>query len=98
MGRPAVQYRWGLKVDAAGETADGRPFSDFEGFKKLLLENPRPIARNLVGQLVIYSTGVPIGFADRAAVDLVLDRTADSRYGIRSLIHEIVQSPLFLHK
>jgi hypothetical protein len=98
LGRAAVQYKWGLKVDAAGETADGRSFSDIEGFKKLLLDNPRPIARNLVVQLVTYSTGAPIGFADRAAVEQVLDRTTDGRYGIRSLIHEIVQSPLFLTK
>ena len=39
-----------------------------------------------------------IEFADRAAVEKILDRTADRRYGIRSLIHEVVQSPMFLTK
>ncbi len=97
LGRPGVQYRWGPPVDAAGETADGRAFHDLEGFKKLLLENPRPLAQNLVGQLVTYATGAPISFADRTAVAAVLDRGA-GRYGVRSLIHEIVQSPLFLNK
>ena len=67
-------------------------------FKKLLLADPRAIARNMVGQMVIYATGAPVGFADRAAVEKVLDQTADGRYGMRSLIHEIVQSPLFLTK
>jgi hypothetical protein len=98
LGRPPVQYRWGPKVDASGETADGRAFRDIEEFKKLLLEEPRAIARNLVGQLVTYATGAPVGFADRAAAERVLDRTAAGRYGVRSLIHEIVQSPLFLNK
>jgi mono/diheme cytochrome c family protein len=90
-----VAYRWGRKVDAAGETADGRSFTNIEEFKKLLLEDPRSIARNLVRQLVTYATGAPIGFADRAAVERVLDQTAERQYGIRSLIHEVVQSPLF---
>jgi len=93
-----VPYRWGQKVDAAGETADGRAFADMEGFTKLLLEDPRAIARNMVGQLVTYATGAPVEFADRAAVEKVLDKTADSRYGMRSLIHEIVQSTLFQTK
>src|SRR5207248_8996128 len=90
-----VAYKWGPKVDASGTTADGRAFADIDGFKKLLLEDPRAIARNLTGQLVTYATGTPVGFADRATVEKVLDRTADARYGIRSLIHEIVQSTLF---
>jgi hypothetical protein len=93
-----VRYTWGQKVDASGETADGRPFTDIDGFKKLLLENPRAIGRNLVGQLVTYATGAPIGYADRAAVEKVLDQTANGKFGIRSLIHEIVESSLFQAK
>ena len=93
-----VGYRWGPKVDAAGELADGRSFRDIDEFKKLLLADPRAIARNVVEQMVIYATGAPIAFADRAAVDKALDQAAKGQYGLRSLIHEIVQSPLFLKK
>jgi hypothetical protein len=93
-----VPYTWGLHVDPAGETADGRSFTDIYGFKKLLLKDPRAIARNVVGQLVVYATGAPVGFADRAAVEKVLDKTAATPYGMRSLIHEIVQSTLFQTK
>jgi hypothetical protein len=93
-----VAYRWGPKVDSSGELPDGRAFKDIEEFKKLLLEDPRAIARNMVGQLVTYATGAPIHFADRAAVEKVLDRTADRRYGMRSLIHEVVASTLFQTK
>jgi hypothetical protein len=94
----AVPYKWGPKVDAAGETGDGRAFADIEEFKKILLEDPRSLARNLVGQMVVYATGAPVGFADRAAVEKVLDRTAGGKYGVRSLIHEVVQSTLFQTK
>ena len=93
-----VGYTWGPPVDAAGRTADGRAFADVAEFKKLLLADRRAIARNVVGQLVTYATGAPIGFADRADVERVLDKTESNQYGIRSLIHEIVQSPLFQTK
>jgi hypothetical protein len=96
-GRP-VAYTWGPPVDPSGELADGRRFKDIEEFKKLLLADPRAVARNLVGQLVTYATGAPVGFADRAAVERVLDRTAAGRHGLRSLLHEIVASTLFQTK
>jgi hypothetical protein len=93
-----VAYTWGKYVDSAGELADGRAFKDIEEFKKLLLADPCAIARNMVGQLVAYATGAPVSFADRAAVERVLDATADRRYGMRSLIHAIVASTLFQTK
>jgi hypothetical protein len=93
-----VRYAWGLKADTTGELADGKTFTDVDGFKKLLLENPRVIARNVYGQLLTYATGTPIGFSDRPIVEEILDRTAEGRYGIRSLIHEVVQSPMFQTK
>jgi hypothetical protein len=93
-----VPYKWGPKVDPSGVTADGRRFDDLDGFKRLLLAEPRGIARNLTGQFVTYATGTPVGFADRAAVERVLDATADGRHGVRSLIHALVQSPLFRNK
>ncbi len=97
-GGRGVAYRLGLLVDAAGETARARAFRDVEEFKKILLEDPRQVARNLTEQLVIYATGAPASFADRSAVEQILDRTAPRQYGVRSLVHEIVQSPLFQRK
>ena len=93
-----VGYRLGPVVDPAGELAGGRAFADIEQFKKLLLEDERQLARNFVGQLVVYATGAPVGYADRAAVVQILDRAKPGRYGLRSLIHEVVQSPLFQNK
>src|SRR5262249_39796588 len=91
-------YTRGPKVDPPGELVHGRRLKGVGGVKKPLVEDPRAIARNLVGQLVTYSTGAPVSFADRAAVEKVLDKTAGSRHGLRSLIHEIVASTLFQAK
>jgi hypothetical protein len=93
-----VGYLLGPNVDAAGHLADGRTFSDIDGMQKLLLSDPDQIARNVIQQLLTYSTGSDIGFADRDAVDDILRRVKAKDYGLRSIIHEVVASRLFLEK
>jgi hypothetical protein len=46
----------------------------------------------------VYATGAPIRFADREPLEQILERASSSHYGVRSLIHELVQSELFLNK
>lgn len=91
-------FHYALPVDASGELADGRKFADVRTFKHLLLKDERQIARNLAKQLSIYATGAPVRFSDRAAIEQILQRAAVKNYGVRSLIHEVVQSDLFLSK
>ena len=88
----------GKEVDASGVTPKGDPFADILEFKKLLLEDEEVIARNLAEQLIVYATGAPVRFADRDDVDDILEACRSSQYGVRSLIHEIVQSPLSRRK
>ena len=96
-GNEFVHYI-GSKVDASGETPKGEPFDDILQFKKLLLQDEEAIARNLTEQLLVYATGSPVEFADREDVSAILEKSRASKYGVRTLIHEIVQSPLFLRK
>lgn len=91
-------FRWALPVDASGHLADGRKFSDIREFKQLLLSDEKQIARNLARQLTVYATGAAVGFADRAQVEAVLERASSSHFGVRSLVHELVQSDLFRNK
>lgn len=90
-----VSYKLGQPVDPSGELPDGRAFSDIREFRKLLLSKEKEIAQNLLEQLVVYSTGAPVSFADREVVDEILEKTRQSGYGTRSMIHELVQSRLF---
>ena len=87
-----------LPVDCSGELPDGRKFKDVREFKQLLLQDEPRIARNLATQLIVYATGAPIRFSDRAPLEQILRQTQSSDYGVRSLIHAIVASPLFLNK
>ncbi|MBL9187191.1 MAG: DUF1592 domain-containing protein [Opitutaceae bacterium] len=97
-GGQKFAFHYALPVDASGELPDGRTFADVRELKRLLLTDERAIARNLVKQLVVYATGAPVRFVDRPAVEKILDRAAPGGFGVRSLIHAIVQSELFLNK
>jgi hypothetical protein len=92
-------FHYGLPVDSAGTLPDGRTFRDIREFKKLLLDHEeQTVARNLVGQLVTYATGAPVGFVDRKQVEDILEKTRASDYGVRSIVHGIVESDLFQFK
>ena len=86
------------EVDDSGKMAEGDSFKDILDFKQLLLRDEETIARNLTEQLLVYATGAPVRFADREEVAAILEKSRTSQFGVRTLIHEIVQSPLFLHK
>ena len=91
-------YYVGKPIDASGQLRDGRAFRDIHGFKALLLADERRIAKNLAEQLTVYATGARVRFSDREAIAGILDRSAASEYGVRTMIHEIVQSTLFRNK
>jgi hypothetical protein len=100
IGHDGLYYRFGLGqvVDPGGELPGGRAFADVRGLRQHLLDEERQLARNLAGQLVAYATGTPVRFSDREVVESVLAEAAGSGYGVRSLIHGIVQSRLFREK
>jgi hypothetical protein len=94
----AFVFHAGPRVDPSGVLPDGRAFGDVRDLKRLLLHDERQIARNLVHQLVIYSTGAPTRFGDRPKVEAILDRAKTGGYGVKSLIHALVESELFRNK
>lgn len=91
-------FRAGPAVDPTGELADGKKFADLRAYQDLILADPKTVSRNLANQLVWYATGAPVGFADRDAVDAVLAKAGGNNPRVRTLIAEIIQSPLFLQK
>lgn len=91
----AFAFRYAEPVDPSGEMQDGTPFQDIEDFKRILLEDERAIARNFAKQLIVYATGAPVTFSDRAALEEILDRSSQSGYGARTILKEVVQSDLF---
>jgi hypothetical protein len=96
-GQP-FEFHDGPAVDSSGALPDGRRFRDVRELKQLLLADERQIARNLASQLIVFATGAPVRFGDRPELEDLLDRAAGAQYGVKALIHELVQSPLFQTK
>ncbi|HSI36668.1 MAG: DUF1592 domain-containing protein [Phycisphaerae bacterium] len=93
-----IRFRHGLPVDASGQTADGKAFKDVDELRRILLADEESLARNFVERLVLYSTGAPVSFADRAQVEQILKSGRDGRYGVRTLIRGVIRSQLFGRK
>ncbi|MDA1164148.1 MAG: DUF1592 domain-containing protein [Planctomycetota bacterium] len=89
-------YAVGETIDASGTLQDGQPFANIHDLKQVLAEDPRQLARNLLGQLTVYSTGIPVRFSDRAEIEVILDACADNQYRVRDLLHSLIQSRIFL--
>jgi hypothetical protein len=85
-------------VQTDGVLADGRTFAGIQDFKKLLLSKSDQMVRALAGSLITYSTGAGIGFADRFTVGQIAADTMKQGGGLRTLIHQIVENPIFLNK
>lgn len=96
---PAViegKVKPGAVIDPSYTIASGEPFRDLPEFVRLAASDPRKLARNLAEKLVVYGTGAPVWFADRAEVDRIVAESESSRFGIRSILVAVVASDLFL--
>ena len=90
-----TKIRLGSKVDATGELDDGQKFDDVAGLQAVLIKDEDRLARNLLRQLTIYATGAGNRFSDRDAIEAAIARIRPGGHGIRSLMHEVVQSEAF---
>ena len=103
-GKPVVidgrtmHYLEGPKVDCADVLPDGRVFADIDEFKKLLLADKDQLARSLTVKLVTYATGGAPEKADRGQVEAIVAKVRGQDYGLRSLVHAVVDSELFRNK
>ena len=83
-------------VDASGQLLDRRTFRNINELKEILASSDRQLARNLLHQFTVYSTGTPVRFSDREEIEVMLDACAGKSYRVRDLLHALVQSRIFL--
>jgi hypothetical protein len=88
----------GTKIDSSYALNDGRKFEGLQQFQNLVISDPKKLARNFAGKLLAYGTGCAIQFADRPALEQIVARVEAEDYGVRSVIREVVKSPIFLMK
>lgn len=94
----AVRYRLGRDVDATGILESGEAFQDFRGLRDILAEDQNRLARSLTIKLLTFATGREMGFSDRAEIDRIVQESAEKNYGVRDLIHLVIDSSIFKKK
>ena len=91
-----VPYSDGPPVDSSGVTPIGNAFKGFEDYQQLLLEHELDqVARHLATSMFVFSTGADVEFADRDAVEQIVNNGRSDGHPVRSLIHRVVKSDLF---
>jgi hypothetical protein len=88
----------GAKVDASDTLPDGRAFKDFAEFRALVAADPDRLAESLTGHLLVYGTGGELSYADRGPVAAIAKAAAKQDHGLRSILHEVITSPVFTSK
>jgi hypothetical protein len=84
------------KVDSSGEFPSGETYQDFVGFKKIILETREELfTRNLIGQLLAYSTGRHMEANDDFVLEDIHEAVRKDRKGLRTLVVESLTSEIF---
>jgi hypothetical protein len=94
----AGKRKRGPPVDPSGTLPDGRSFASFAEFRSLVAADPDRLARSLAGHLLVYATGAERSFADREAVDRIVEASAANGHGVRSIVLAVITSPVFTSK
>jgi hypothetical protein len=88
-------YKDGKPVDSSGVTADGEKFSGIDEFKQQLMKRKRQVAKHFISQLIVYSTGAEIQFADRDELETLVRTADENSFRVRDIIHSVVRSQIF---
>lgn len=93
-----VNYRLGPAVDSSGTLPSLGTFGNYREFRDRLASDQRQLAKSLTEKLLTFATGRPLGFSDREVVEQIVDASEQQGFGIRDLLHSVVQSELFRSK
>ncbi|MDB5337528.1 MAG: hypothetical protein JWN70_3147 [Planctomycetaceae bacterium] len=97
---PSNKSKWkdGLPVDSSGTTPDGKAFASVQDLRQMLAKQPDQLARGVTRHLLTYATGEPASPLDQPTIEAIVSGAAKDDYGLRSLVHGLVQSELFRSK
>ena len=85
-----------LKIDPTGKLTSGESYSDFASFKTVLSQTRRELfTRNLIEQLLTYSTGRRMERVDQFEIDDIVNRVKADNYGLRTMLTEVLTSEVF---
>lgn len=84
------------KIDTTGEFPSGETYADFAGFKKIVRETREDLfTRNLIRQVLSYTTGRHMETADEFAIEEIQERVKKQGLGLQTLLVECLTSEIF---
>ncbi|MBM3967853.1 MAG: DUF1585 domain-containing protein, partial [Planctomycetes bacterium] len=89
-------FKLGPAVDSTGQRIDGRFFGNIRDYQNQAAVDSTKLLTNLTQQLARYATGKTLRFSDRPAINAIVKRTEEQSGGVRTLLHELIASPLFI--
>lgn len=92
------KYKSAAKVDPSCEMPDGGSFESFQEFRDLVASRDESLAKSLAERLLVYGTGAELTFADRPAIQQIVNNTSDSQHAFRSVLYSVIESEPFLNK
>jgi hypothetical protein len=85
-----------LRIDSSSELPSGEEFTNFEEFKKVLVNHrSEPFARNLITQILTYTTGRHMETVDQYEIEEILSQVQTEGHGLRTLIVQCLMSSIF---
>ena len=93
-----TRYKLGLPVDATGQFADGRKFSNFHEFRDQLIKDKKALAKAVTKKLLTFATGREMGFSDRNEIEEIVKKTSQKGYRMGDIMQEVINSKIFLTK
>ncbi len=85
-----------LPIDSSGEFGSGSTYTDYYGFKRILItERTDLFTRHLIKQVLSYATGRHMEPADDYAIEDIFQAVKQDDYGLRTLMLEVIASDIF---
>jgi len=98
VGAWRTQYESGHKVDAYGNMPNGKKFTDVDGLKQIMVQEPELFTRNLCTKLLTYATGRTMETSDRRVIDKIVNQSVAQKQGLKDMLLSVVTSETFLKK
>lgn len=85
----------GPPVESADEWSGVGRFNSFQEFRELVKKREDLVVQNLTHQLATFGLGRAPGFADRQPLDAIATQVREQKSGMRSLVLDLITSPIF---
>ncbi len=85
-------------IDATATLPGGQEVSGVVGLKDALLADPERIARSVTEALLVYALGRSLEPRDVPVVDGIVASLREGGWGMRTLVHEVIQSYPFQYR